>query len=203
MKQDKETKNKLLQSAREEFMEKGYMKASLRNICRKAGVTTGALYFFFKDKEDLFESLAKETINGIYQIMQTHFRDENKMLVEGMLFTPGIEEEDNHFEEARRVIHQMYLHREDVLLVLTKSQGTRFENIADQFIETTEQHFRAMVKGMQAAYPDIVVDDKFIHWLAHEQIDGFIYMITHIEDEGEAVQFISQLITYMMASCND
>lgn len=199
MKQDKETRNKLLQSAREEFMEKGYMKASLRNICKKAGVTTGALYFFFKDKEDLFESLAKETINGIYQIMRTHFQDENEMMGEGMLFAPAIEEENNHFEDARRIIHQMYLCREDVLLVLTKSQGTRFENIADQFIEMTEKHYRAMAKGMQAAYPDIVLDDKFIHWLAHEQIDAFIYMITHIEDEGEAMQFISQTITYMMA----
>ena len=36
------------------------MKASLRNICKEAGVTTGALYFFFKDKEDLFAALVEK-----------------------------------------------------------------------------------------------------------------------------------------------
>ena len=37
---DKETREKLIDSARKEFMEKGYNKASLRKICADAGVTT-------------------------------------------------------------------------------------------------------------------------------------------------------------------
>ena len=48
--ENKETRKKLLECAKKEFLAKGYMKASLRNICKDAGVTTGALYFFFKDK---------------------------------------------------------------------------------------------------------------------------------------------------------
>ena len=37
-----ETRQLLLQCAKKEFMEKGYSKASLRSICKEAGVTTGA-----------------------------------------------------------------------------------------------------------------------------------------------------------------
>ncbi len=199
MKQDKETKVKLLQSAKEEFIEKGYMKASLRNICKNAGVTTGALYFFFQDKEDLFEALTKETVEGIYQLMQGHFQEESALVGSGMVPTPESEKHEDDFEIARALIHQMYLHREMVLLVLTKAQGTKYENIADLFIETCEKHYWAMAQAMQTAYPEAVVDEKFIHWLAHEQIDAFIHMITHIEDEEEAVRFIEQIITYMMA----
>lgn len=51
---DSETKIHLIQCAKKEFMEKGFAGASLRGICQKAGVTTGALYFFFQDKDDLF-----------------------------------------------------------------------------------------------------------------------------------------------------
>ena len=47
---DSETKERLLACAKKEFVEKGYAKASLRAICREAGVTTGALYFFFRIK---------------------------------------------------------------------------------------------------------------------------------------------------------
>ena len=41
---DSETKIHLIQCAKKEFMEKGFVGASLRGICQKAGVTTGALY---------------------------------------------------------------------------------------------------------------------------------------------------------------
>ena len=199
MKQDKETRNKLLLSAREEFIEKGYMKASLRNICKNAGVTTGALYFFFEDKEDLFDAVVGETVKGIWMLMQTHFQEEGSLMMDESLLTLDEKAHDKDFEVARMVIHQMYLHREDVLLILTKSQGTKYENIADQFIETAEKHYRVMANAMQQAYSDKALDDKFIHWLSHEQIDAFIYMITHIESEEEAVQFISQMISYMIA----
>ena len=54
---DSETKERLLACAKKEFAAKGYAKASLRAICREAGVTTGALYFFFQDKDDWLKSL--------------------------------------------------------------------------------------------------------------------------------------------------
>lgn len=197
MKQDKETRNKLLQSARAEFLEKGYMKASLRTICKNAGVTTGALYFFFQDKEDLFESIAKETINNIWQMMQGHYNDERVMAENGMT-TEEIQDNHSDLNESAAIIHQMYLHRDDILLVLTKAQGTKFENIADKFIETSEAHYRAMSAEMQKLYPGKSVDDQMLHWLAHMQIDAFIYMITHIEKEEDGLAFMRQFITYMI-----
>ena len=48
---DYEKRKLLIEAAKKEFLEKGYNKASLRNICAKAGMTTGALYFFFDNKE--------------------------------------------------------------------------------------------------------------------------------------------------------
>ena len=40
---DKTIDPKILDCAKAEFLEKGYMNASLRQICANAGVTTGAL----------------------------------------------------------------------------------------------------------------------------------------------------------------
>ena len=199
LKQDKETRNKLLRSAREEFMEKGYLKASLRNICKNAGVTTGALYFFFQDKEDLFDAVTRETVNAISRIIQSHFEEENDIVASGVSLTPDAMDHQKDFGVAKELLHHMYLHREEVMFILTKCQGTKLENIADVFIETAEKHYRKMADAMQKANPGCIVDDKFIHWLSHEQIDVFIYAITHIEDEEEAMRFISQALVYMMA----
>lgn len=180
-------------------MEKGYMNASLRNICKNAGVTTGALYFFFEDKADLFQAITKETVAGLYQIMQKHYQDEVQMGDNGMSAAEMLAEHNQDFQDATMFIHQMYLHRDEVLLILTKSQGSGLENIADKFIEASEKHLTVLAKQMQLMYPGKVIDKNFIHWLAHMQIDAFIYMITHIEKEEEASIFIRQMVEHMTA----
>ncbi|MCR4790946.1 MAG: TetR/AcrR family transcriptional regulator, partial [Treponemataceae bacterium] len=55
--EESETLNKILTAANEEFSQKGFSSASLRTIVKKAGVTTGALYGYFKSKEELFDAL--------------------------------------------------------------------------------------------------------------------------------------------------
>ena len=72
MSEDKETRQKLLESAKTEFIAKGYMQASLRTICKNAGVTTGALYFFFNGKEDLFDEIVKVPVEKIMEVAKNH-----------------------------------------------------------------------------------------------------------------------------------
>ena len=48
------TREQLLQSALDTFLENGVSRTSLAAIARNAGVTRGALYWHFKNKEDLF-----------------------------------------------------------------------------------------------------------------------------------------------------
>lgn len=198
VKQDKETRNKLLESARAEFLEKGYMKASLRTICKNAELTTGALYFFFKDKDDLFCSLVKDTVDGIRGVMLMHYREERELAEQGMLN----DDENDDLETAIQAIHQMYQRRDDVLLVLTKSQGSSMENILDQFIEESEEHMKVMAQEIQRQKPEVVIDHNYIHWLAHMQIDAFVYMITHIENEIEAIRYMAQAVTFMIEGWN-
>lgn len=43
-------------AAKEEFLEKGFKGASLRNIVKTAGMTTGAFYGYYGSKEELFSA---------------------------------------------------------------------------------------------------------------------------------------------------
>lgn len=47
------TKRKILKISRRLFLEQGYDKTSVRQILKKAGLSTGSLYHFFKNKEEL------------------------------------------------------------------------------------------------------------------------------------------------------
>ena len=54
------TKNRILEYAKEEFLNKGFEKAQVAEIAKAANVTTGAIYRHFKNKEELFYTLVKE-----------------------------------------------------------------------------------------------------------------------------------------------
>ena len=48
---DRSIDPRIMESAKGEFLQKGFLDASLQEICKNAGVTTGALYKRFKGKE--------------------------------------------------------------------------------------------------------------------------------------------------------
>ena len=54
------TKEHLMLAALETFYQKGIARTSLNEIAQAAGVTRGALYWHFKNKEDLFETLFEQ-----------------------------------------------------------------------------------------------------------------------------------------------
>ena len=59
------THKKILESGKKIFKEQGFEKANLRAICKEAGVTTGAFYGHFEDKESLFAELVEPLIAEI------------------------------------------------------------------------------------------------------------------------------------------
>jgi len=54
------TRIKLLQSARKSFTEHGYAATSMDELCAMAGLTRGALYHHFGDKQGLFKAVVAD-----------------------------------------------------------------------------------------------------------------------------------------------
>lgn len=52
------TRARLLEAARELIRETGYERTTLRAVAQRAGMTSGAIYGNFRDREDLFMALA-------------------------------------------------------------------------------------------------------------------------------------------------
>ena len=53
------TRAKLLEAARDEIREKGYAHTTLEAVARRAGMTTGAIYGNFKNRDELFIALGQ------------------------------------------------------------------------------------------------------------------------------------------------
>lgn len=67
-----ETKNSILKSAIEVFVEKGFLKSTLDEIAIRANVTRGAVYWHFKNKYDIFSALQDE----LYQPLTASILDD-------------------------------------------------------------------------------------------------------------------------------
>lgn len=152
---------RLTDAARQEFLESGYEKASLRKICAGAGVTTGALYFTFQNKEDLFECVVRGTVSRLEKLSQEMIAAE---LEDG---AAGIENE-------KRLLEFFWKNREDILILLEKAKGTRYE----KFMDDMTSHLEDVYEVFFRKYSHTEADRELIHILVKMKRQAYIELIT-------------------------
>lgn len=203
MAHDKETREKLIESAKAEFMEKGYNKASLRSICANAGVTTGALYFFFEDKADLYRAIVGKPVDELFAIMQEHF-DEDENVVADTDADNMDDYIDDHSEIAQVLIHHIYSNYDAAILVLTKSQGSEYENLVDRIVDMTESKSIEMMEKISAKTGKKKKVNKYmLHLVIHLVVDSFVHLVTHEPDEQRALANIKKVFRMTMHNWTD
>lgn len=58
-----ESKNSILRAACDVFAERGYGKASMREVARRAGISPGGIYIYFRNKEELYTGLMQSQMD--------------------------------------------------------------------------------------------------------------------------------------------
>ena len=144
MTEEKATKQKILDCAKEEFLDKGYSNASLRLICKKAGVTTGALYFFYKNKEDLFRAIVDDTLNEFITILQEFLS--KSFTIEAQLETLCDDLKD--MQIIKNIVHYLYQNYDVFQILLKRSQGSIYENITEQFVDIFEKYYERLTEEL-------------------------------------------------------
>ena len=169
----------LIQAAKEEFMKKGYNKASLRNICSKAGMTTGALYFFFENKENLYEEITGSAKNELKQLIKKHIADDKEAMKS---ITDISEMLVDHSDEADMFIECIYRNYDSFMLILSGSKEGEYEQFIDEFVKIVESSSTELMKASRLFKPDPFMS----HWIAHTIVDSFVHVVTHEPDMEKA-----------------
>jgi AcrR family transcriptional regulator len=193
MKTDKDTREKLLVCAKEEFMEKGFQNASLRKICSKASVTTGAVYFFFGDKDGLLGGL----VDGVYQNVMGAIDHHLNGMSDDHLAAHAHKKGD-HDLFVEELVHALYQDRDVVVLLLSKAAGSKYENVVDDVIALVESRLGDLIKKYADSVQGKQVNGYMIHWLSHLSVMSFVHALTHIEDEEEALEFMKPAMDHLI-----
>ena len=193
MDNENESREKLILCAKKEFMEKGFEKASLRAISAAAGLTTGAVYFFFKDKNGLFGAVVEEPLKRIINAIDKHFSEDMETNIADFQHKSG-----DHDEFAELMISALYADREAMLILLEKSSGSRYEGIIDRFVELIEKHNISLADNYVSVFPDKRVNEYMLHWFSHVQINAFVHLLTHVADKERAAKEIKPVMDMLV-----
>lgn len=184
------------QAAMKEFMAKGYKSASLRNIVKTAGVTTGAFYGYYKSKEELFEALVKEP----YEYFMNRFIKAQK----DFAALPEVNQPENLSLTSGECMHDMliyaYKHLDEFKLILCHSEGTRFSQLIDEMVEIelkgTDDYLKVLEKlGRPAPH----IDERLKHILITGMFNTFFEMIIHEMPLKDAEYYLKEMRAFYTA----
>lgn len=183
-------------AAMQEFLEKGFKSASLRNIVKTAGVTTGAFYGYYESKEKLFEALVGEHYNYLLDC----FCRAQKAFAE----IPPEEQPDNLSDISGACMYDMLLYAYEHLnafkLILCCSEGTRFSKLIDEMveIETRGTHdYLAVLEKLGRPSPPI--DERLEHILITGMFNTFFELIIHEMPLEEAKHYLKEMRLFYTA----
>lgn len=183
-------------AAKAEFTEKGFKSASLRNIVKTAGVTTGAFYGYYGSKAELFKALAGET----YDHIMNRYRQAHEMFEQ----IPEEARPEQMGKLSRRCMDDLlgycYEHIDEVRLILKCSEGTKYAFMIDEMseleTEATHKYYETLNK---LGRPVPKIDRRLEHILITGMMNAYFEMILHEMPFEDAKVFMNELFDFYTA----
>lgn len=121
----------ILASARREFLEKGFERASLKVICANAQVTTGALYKRYSGKEELFAAVVEETVADLNAVCAQKCVSDFSQVPDEALVKAWDMDED-YMMWWFRFLDQRH---DGFVLLVSCAENTRYANFQHDWVE--------------------------------------------------------------------
>ncbi len=187
---------RVMKCAKKEFLEKGYVDASLREIAKAAATSTGSIYTRFHDKEGLFQALVEpvlEEMKEMYHNIEETFHQIDREQQENMM-------EDYAGEGMHQLVNFMYAHFDEFCLLLDASYGTRFQNFVDELVDIeVEYTYQYMDVIHCGAVKSGRVPKEFLHITTSGYLGAVFEVIRHRMKKEEALHYVDLLQKYHRA----
>ena len=195
-KQESGTLEKIQQIAIAEFLDKGFRGASLRQIVRNAGVTTGAFYGYFSCKEALFASIVEPHAKALM----------NRFVDAQLSFSalPSSEKPQHVGVESGEYIDWMveyvYEHKDPVKILFSCAEGTSYDNFIHNMVEIEEEATLNYLDILRQMGKDVPTLDKSLcHIIASTMFDSIFEIVIHDIPYDEAKRNIKLLRDFYSA----
>lgn len=138
-----QTQQAILESAKRNFLEHGFLKASLNKIVAEAGFTKGAFYGYYSSKEELFCALVQSTVDGVTSILNDIVAELKRYPKEDQLNHMT----DEFLSALPRLVDFIFLNRDEVKLLLSCAEGTKYESFLFDLQSLDEKEGQANIQN--------------------------------------------------------
>ena len=161
-----ETRKDIIKAAEKEFAGKGYQGASLRQISGTIGLTTGAVYFFFSNKDDLFQCVIRQVTDPFMEFMKEQYKAERDRLKEG----PAKRRQGNML--IAEYMLESYFTYGDVWKIIAENIGHEaVKEFIGEFVNVSADHYMFMLESARINSGITINADRFdIEQYVHMQL---------------------------------
>ncbi len=105
-------REQIIDAALRVFAQKGFVRATNRDVAHEAGITTGLIYYYFRSKEDLFRAILEERspVQAVAQVTTEMLEQPPQILLPLLIQRVLSIVEDEQFIGVVRVILPEMLH---------------------------------------------------------------------------------------------
>lgn len=154
------SKELIIRAGKQEFLKYGYKGASLRNICKQAGVTTGAFYFQFENKEQLLDEILRPVITYFSAMVQESTMKE-------------FEGESSSADGDEQMLEMLWNYKEECQILLEGTAGTAYEKVFEELQEGLRQGFLLFF----GKYGISDVDEKLLDVIVRMRVESYLTII--------------------------
>lgn len=190
------TLERIHSAAKAEFLEKGYQSASLRNIVKTAGVTTGAFYGYYDSKEALFAALVDEPYRHVLDTYQAAVFGFEALMPEKQVEQMG-KVGKNCMQE---LVEYMDARRPEFHLILQCAEGTPYAGMIDELVQMevlATERYCEVLRGLEKAVPEI--DRRLEHMLVTGMLNAYCEIILHDMPMQEVQRYLDELSDFYTA----
>lgn len=185
-----DTEKNILNTARKHFLKDGFSGASLRNIVKDAGLTTGAFYKYYPTKEALFDVLTDPYIEHIYQIYDRVVEDFEKLSAKEQTSNMS----DTSGDGMDQMIDYIYEHYDNFRLLLKCGDSGKFETFIHNMVDREMRSSLEYVKKMKEDGIEIpIVGESLMHMIYTGFFSSIFQIIEHDIDKETAKRNVHKL----------
>ncbi len=179
---------KIVAAAKKEFLTYGFTDASMRRIAHEAGMSASGLYKHFAGKEEMFSALVEPAYQGLLDIIRQEVNNEEQVIGTGDI---SIWETS---KDAKLTVSYIYDHLDAFRLIVSRSQGTKYENFLHDLAmleEETTLSFMKILKNQGVKLNDF--SEKEFHLLITTNVNAVFQTVEHDFTREEAMHYADTL----------
>ena len=190
-----DTQQKILHSGLKMFLEKGFERTNLRELCAEAGITTGSFYRHFESKEDIFSFFVQAAVDEI----KKDFADAEPVCRE------AVETGDIRrlwmIMDADRLLDYIYRNFDALKLLLKCSDGTKYSDFLNDVVcMETDISLRSLrlakERGLIATE---LPSETEMHMICHAYISSVFEAVLHDLSRKDMENYIRTIMKFFTA----